>query len=53
MSAEVKKYKLIYFNFIGIAEPVRLLFALAEVPYEDKRIPEADWASVKKGMLLY
>ncbi len=33
------KYKLTYFNWTGLAEVSRLLFALAEVPYEDFRIP--------------
>lgn len=33
------QYKLTYFNIRGFAEVPRLIFALAEVSYEDYRIP--------------
>ena len=33
------EYKLTYFDIKGLAEPIRLLFAYARVPYEDVRIP--------------
>jgi glutathione S-transferase len=32
-------YKLTYFNVRGLGEPARLIFALANVPYEDNRYP--------------
>ena len=32
-------YRLIYFNVRGAVEPVRLLLALANVPYDDVRYP--------------
>lgn len=46
-TAPKKKYRLIYFNLMGQVEPVRLLFALAKVPYEDYRIPENEWPNEK------
>ncbi len=41
------KYRLIYFNFMGKAETIRLLFALARVPYDDVRISKAEWPQYK------
>lgn len=40
-------YKLTYFNVRGRAEVMRMLFALAEVQYEDVRIEQADWPAKK------
>jgi len=45
-------YKLTYFDRRGRAETARLLFAAAEVPYKDKRIPLEQWSSVKPGLSL-
>lgn len=42
-----KKYKLTYFDIRGRAEPIRLLFAVAQVPFEDKRIAGQEWPSLK------
>lgn len=36
------KYKLTYFDWTGLAEITRLMFAYADVPYEDNRIPIDD-----------
>ncbi|XP_037052163.1 glutathione S-transferase-like isoform X2 [Bradysia coprophila] len=36
-------YKLTYFDTEGIAEPIRLLFAYAEQPFEDVRLPKDDF----------
>jgi glutathione S-transferase len=41
------KYKLYYFNGRWAAEPTRLVFAAAGVPYEDIRISDTDWATRK------
>ncbi|VDK45520.1 unnamed protein product [Anisakis simplex] len=41
------KYKLIYFNRMGRAEVIRLLFAQANVDYEDVRITDSDWPALK------
>ena len=43
------KYKLAYFNLMGRAELTRLIFAQAGVDYEDERISNDDWATLKKG----
>jgi len=41
-------YKLIYFNSRGRAEPIRLLFALAGVEYEDVRLDHGEiWQAMK------
>lgn len=42
------KYKLIYFDVRAVGEPIRLIFAYAKVPYEDKRIPFKEWPAIKK-----
>ncbi|VDM24513.1 unnamed protein product [Toxocara canis] len=44
------KYKLIYFNSMGRAEVVRLVFAQAGVEYEDVRIEKANWPALKEKM---
>lgn len=41
------KYTLVYFNGRGRAEVSRILFALAGVEYEDKRIEGEDWGKLK------
>ena len=40
-------YKLIYFNARGRAEVCRLIFAQADVKYEDKRVNSEEWAQLK------
>jgi len=41
-------YKLTYFNIRGVAEPIRMMFAVAGVPYEDVRVKQEDWPEMKK-----
>lgn len=43
------QYKLVYFNMMGRAEPTRLIFAAAGVPYEDDRIEKANWPTLKES----
>ncbi|CAJ0574653.1 unnamed protein product, partial [Mesorhabditis spiculigera] len=42
-------YKLHYFWFNGLGEPIRQLFAMAKVDYEDHRVhKDIDWPELKK-----
>ncbi len=47
------EYRLIYFNHMGGIEPVRLLFALARVPYDDVRISHEEWTPEYKTSTFY
>jgi len=42
-------YKLTYFDLRGIAEPIRLIFRYANVPYEDIRVVPETWKDVKQS----
>ena len=46
-------YKLYYFNARGTAEPIRLIFAQAEVKYEDFRFEGEDWGKKYKAGTPY
>jgi glutathione S-transferase len=41
------EYKLQYFDLRALGEPIRFIFVAAGVPYEDDRIPRAQWAEYK------
>ena len=41
------KYKLTYFNLRGRAETIRMLFAAADVKFEDVRITFEEWPELK------
>lgn len=43
-------YRLIYFDGRGRAELIRLIFAVANKPYEDVRVHVKDWPDMKSGM---
>ncbi|KAL3852307.1 hypothetical protein ACJMK2_015966 [Sinanodonta woodiana] len=49
---KMPEYKLHYFNGRGAAEPARILFALADVEYEDVRYEMEDWPAKKPEMPL-
>ena len=46
------KYTLVYFNGRGRGEVSRILFALADVEYEDKRVTGESWTAFKPGEQL-
>ncbi|XP_061162763.1 glutathione S-transferase 1-like [Saccostrea echinata] len=41
------KYVLTYFDARGRAEPARMIFAVAGIPFEDRRIKQEDWSVFK------
>ena len=41
------KYTLTYFNARGFAETARMLFALADVEYTDRRMEREEWPAIK------
>ncbi len=43
----MSKYKLYYFNIKGRAEAIRLIFAYADVPFEDYRFKDEEWPKFK------
>jgi len=44
-----EKYKLTYFNSKALAEPIRMMFAVAGVEYEDIRIQKEEWPEQKQN----
>jgi len=40
---------LTYFNVKALAEPIRLILAVAGVNYEDKRIEREEWPALKES----
>lgn len=47
------KYRLTYFNGRGRAEVTRLMFALAGVEFEDKRIQGEEWPALKPSKVFF
>ena len=43
------QYKLTYFNSRGLAEVARQIFAVAEQDYEDYRLKEGEWDTLKSS----
>ncbi|EEB14150.1 glutathione S-transferase alpha-4, putative [Pediculus humanus corporis] len=47
------KYKLTYFNFTGLGEPIRYMLAYGNQDFEDNRIEMADWPKLKPNYSAY
>ncbi|XP_078037203.1 glutathione S-transferase-like [Augochlora pura] len=43
-------YKLTYFNYTGLAEPIRFLLHQCGIQFEDERIALEDWPQIKTQM---
>ena len=43
------RFRLVYYNFRGRAELIRLIFEHLEIPYIDQRISFEEWAKSKPG----
>lgn len=46
------KYKLTYFDFSGLGEPIRFIFHYANIPFEDNRVSNDDWPKLKPSKLF-
>ncbi len=44
----IPNYKLYYFGIRGRGEPVRYMFAAANIPYDEELVPFQSWPEVKK-----
>jgi len=40
-------YKLYYFNFKGLAEPIRYLLSYGNINFEDNSVTNEDWPNFK------
>lgn len=49
MGEQKPTYTLSYFDIRGRAEPIRMLFMLAEVKFTDRRVSYADWPDMKSS----
>lgn len=49
--SRTSKYRLVYFNFKSLGEPIRWIFAYTGIPFEDERIPTdlIEWFTQKKN----
>jgi len=45
-------YKLTYFNFTALGEPIRFLLSYLDIDFEDNRIEIEQWASIKHSKLF-
>lgn len=44
------KFVLHYFDARGRGEPARLLFAVAGIPFQDRRVSQEEWPAIKPSM---
>jgi hypothetical protein len=43
--------KIVYFDMAGRAEPARMMFAYKNVKYEDKRVTDEEWKTMKSSAI--
>lgn len=48
----MSSYKLTYFNFTALAEPIRFLLSYLNIDFEDVRFEREEWPSIKPSKLL-
>lgn len=46
-------HKLTYFNFKGLAEPIRFLLNYGGIEFEDVRIDRENWPQIKESVFLF
>lgn len=46
-------YKLKYFNYMGLVEPIRYLLAYGNIEYENIVVPDAEWTKLQKGKCFH
>lgn len=51
-TADMPKFVLHYFDARGRGEPARLLFAVAGIPFQDRRISQEEWPTIKPSMFI-
>jgi len=47
---KMAEYTLKYFNVKGLSEPIRFIFAYADIPFNDVRIEKKDWLRIKNDL---
>jgi glutathione S-transferase len=45
----MSKYKLTYFNFVALGEPIRFLLAYGGADFEDNRVEWSKWPEIKSS----
>lgn len=51
-TADMPKFVLHYFDARGRGEPARLLFAVAGIPFQDRRVSQEEWPAIKPSMFI-
>lgn len=46
-------FKLTYFNFTGLGEPIRYLLSYGDLEFDDVRIDFEQWPNLKPSKLCY
>lgn len=49
----MSSYKLTYFNFTGLGEPIRFLLSYLNIDFEDVRFEREQWPTIKPSKILF